>query len=100
LRDHCIGFNPVERRVSIPGSDRNLCVPEGITIPLWHDSTNTLYGINVRLSRNARVRWEATTGRDAKYVLASGSKRAPLGLESLRGKSHALVLEGEFDTLL
>jgi CHC2 zinc finger len=96
LQDFHIGYNPMERR----SPAIKLWVPAGITIPTWHASTNTFYGLNVRLSDEARTVWQAKTGNDAKYLLASGSKRAPIGLESITGKKYAFVLEGEFDTLL
>ena len=96
LQDFHIGYNPTERRVSAV----KLWVPAGITIPTWHASTNTLYGLNVRLTAEARAAWKAKTDSDAKYLLASGSKRAPLGLESISGKKCAFVLEGEFDAML
>jgi hypothetical protein len=103
LQDSYIGYNPTERRV--PRVD--LWMPPGITIPLWHEpnpavpgDNGTLYGVNVRLSKEARTKWKEQTGRDAKYLLAKGSKRAPVGLDTIRGKSHVFVLEGEFDALL
>jgi hypothetical protein len=103
LQAHYIGYNPTERR--IPRLD--FWMPCGITIPLWHEPNSDiagdngiLYGVNVRLSKEARATWKAQTGRDAKYLLAKGSKRAPLGLDTIRGKTHAFVLEGEFDAML
>lgn len=96
LQDFFVGYNPVERRIA----NVKLWVPAGIVIPTWHAATNTLYGLNVRLSKEARADWKSKTGNDAKYLLASGSKRAPLGLENIRGKKAAFVLEGEFDFML
>lgn len=103
LQDNYIGYNPTERRVARLG----LWMPPGITIPLWHEpnpdlpgDNDTLYGVNIRLSKEARAKWREQTGRDAKYLLAKGSKRAPVGLETIRGRSHVFVLEGEFDALV
>jgi hypothetical protein len=100
LLEHYVGCNTTERHLTVDGLEGKVWVPAGITIPLFHASTNTLYGINVRLSGEARTQWKAATGRDTKYLLGSGSKRAPLGLDSIEGKSHAFVLEGEFDMML
>ena len=98
-----MGYNPTERRVSRLG----LWIPTGITIPLWHEpdpgtpgDNGTLYGVNVRLSKEACPSWKEQTGRDARYLLAKGSKRAPIGLDTIRGKTHVFVLEGEFDAML
>lgn len=72
LQTYMIGYNATEHTLTNLG----LWVPVGITIPFWYEAANTLYGLNVRLSTEARARWKADTGRDAKYLLARGSKRA------------------------
>jgi hypothetical protein len=96
LQDFHIGYNQSQRYFASAG----LWVPAGITIPYWYHAADTLYGLNVRLTDEARARWKAATGKDDKYLLAKGSKRAPLGLESLGSKRSAFVLEGEFDAML
>ncbi|MGA7731120.1 MAG: CHC2 zinc finger domain-containing protein [Chloroflexia bacterium] len=90
LQTHYIGYNMFERKLDKVG----LWLPPGITIPLWNERLNTLYGVNVRLTR------DAMTSYGQKYMKARGSKCAPLGLESIAGKSQVFVLEGEFDTIL
>jgi hypothetical protein len=103
LQDHYVGYNSTERSIPKLG----IWMLPGITIPFWHEpdpnmrgDNGMLYGVNVRLSKAARIGWKTRTKHDAKYVLAKGSKRAPIGLDTIRGKSHVFMLEGEFDAML
>ena len=95
LRAHSIGFNHYERNIKHVG----LWLPSGITIPYWHERTGMLYRINVRLTR-IQVACLRDGDPSTRYMLATGSKRAPLGLNSIEGKSYVFVLEGEFDYML
>jgi hypothetical protein len=96
LREYMVGYNPKEVRFD----EIKLRIPPGIVIPYWHPALNTLYGVNVRVDQDTLARGRSQTNGMAKYMLASGSKRAPFGIENIAGKRYAFVCEGELDTLL
>ncbi|MEO8285021.1 MAG: CHC2 zinc finger domain-containing protein [Chloroflexota bacterium] len=87
LQAHHIGCNPVATKV--PGLGR---VPRGIIIPARSLHTDQLSSVTLRL---------LPTGQGGqRYQHISGSLSAPLGFDTIVGRSHIFVLEGQFDYLL
>jgi len=84
LQRWIIGLNPKAREL------HGLWVPKGVTIPHWHESSNTLWGIKVRQGQGAKQ----------KYRHVKGGTDGMFGADTLAGHDVAVICEGEFDAML
>jgi len=84
LRRWMVGFNPKAQELN------GLWVPKGVTIPHWHEATNTLWGIKVRQGQGAKQ----------KYMHVKGGTDGMFGADTLAGHDVAVICEGEFDAML
>lgn len=79
-----VGFNPKAQEL------HGLWTPKGITIPHWHEGSNTIWGIKVRQGQGAKQ----------KYMHVKGGTDGMFGADTLAGHTSAVICEGEFDAML